>query len=328
MLRFGFIGCGNISQFHADVVRALQHSITGVSAHKGSKNIEGFAQRYGVSNLYFDWREMIKEQKPDALVVAISWDQTESIIEEIINLGIPCLIEKPVALSSQALQEIMGRTEPFHDRVMVGYNRRFYDFITVVKKALEEKELVSVELNFPETADRLIQLKSQKIANYMLVYMTSHWLDLLLFLIGDLKVRWMTRKLNEQKGYTEAYNGILWSTRYHVPIHLQANFNTPSNVSIAFNFSDSIYKLCPVEILTIYKGMTLVEPTQESPVRRYIPRIESQYYADTTYKPGFYNQMKYFIDTYIHEKENNTSGCTLQDALTVTRLCEEIQSFH
>lgn len=327
LIKFGFIGCGKISEFHADVIRALHHRIAGVSARRGSKNIKDFAERYGIANQYFDRNEMIEKEKPDALVVAVSWDQTERIIEDIIHSGIPCLVEKPVALSSSALQKIINNTEPFHNRVMVGYNRRFYDFIPVLKEALDEKELISIELNFPDTAERLIELKSQKIAKHILVYMTSHWIDLLLYLIGDVKVEWMTKKSNKQKTYFEAYNGILLSVRYNAPVHLQANFNASSNISITFNFRDSIYKLCPLEILTVYKGMTLIEPSHENPIRRYIPRIENTYNVDTAFKPGFYNQMKYFIDVYVKKTGQNTTGCTLHDALSVTRLCEEIEAF-
>lgn len=328
MIKFGFIGCGQIAKFHADVIAALRHNITCVSATEGSKNIENFAMRYAVTGLYSDWKKMIKEQNPDALVVAVNWNQTENIIQEIINHGIPCLVEKPIALSSYTLQKIISNTAQFNDRVMVGYNRRFYDFIPMVKQPLKEKEIISVELNFPETLNRLIEeLKSPEIADYILIYMSSHWLDLLMFVLGDLKVEWMTKKINKRSNHIEAYNGILRSLQYNIPIHLQANFNAPSNTSITFNFNDAIYRLCPIEILTVYRGMTLIEPSTENPVRRYIPHIEGTYTTDVAYKPGFLKQMSYFIETYVQKIRHDAPYCTLYSALAVTRLCEEIKSF-
>lgn len=324
MLKFGFIGCGKISRFHADVILALQHGILAVSARSGSKNISDFAKCYSISNLYYDWREMVEKQKLDALVVAVNWDQTEHIIQEVINYGIPCLVEKPVALTSDRLQEIINNTKQFHDIVMVGYNRRFYDFLPMIKQALERENLISVELNFPEPVEYLLKTKSQQLAKHILLYMSSHWIDLLMFLIGELKVEYMNRRINKKLGYVEAYNGILRSIHYGVPIHLQANFNAPSNISIVFNFSDSIYKFCPIEILNIYRGMEVVEPTIEIPIRRYIPHLEKTFYVDTMYKPGFLNQMKYFIKVCLEKKEPNKQGCTLREALAVTRICEEI----
>lgn len=324
MIKFGFIGCGKISRYHADVIVALKHRIAAVCAREGSKNISGFAETYHVPHLYTDWRQLIEEQKPDALVVAVSWDETENVIGDIIASGIPCLVEKPVALNVSKLEEIIERTQQFHDRVMVGYNRRFYDFIPLVKQAVETKELLSVELNCPEAVDRLIASKSQRIAEHILTYLSSHWMDCLTFLIGDLKVEWMNRKANQQKGYVDSYNGLL-SSQKNIPVHFQANFNTPSNTGMTFNFRDAIYKLCPIEQLTIYEGMDCLEPTSEIPLRRFIPRIKETCFTDTQFKPGFLKQMTYFINTCVDKTHPNKLGCTLENALKITRLCEEIK---
>jgi len=325
LIKFGLIGCGKISKFHADAITALDHKIVGVTARPGSKNIESFSKNYRISHTYYDTKEMVRVQKPDALIVAVSWDQTENIIRDIISTGIPCLIEKPIALNTDKLQEIMKGTQSLHEGVMVGYNRRFYDFIPIIQQALKENELVSIELNFPEVIETLIKSKSPKVAKHILIYMSSHWLDLLRFLIGEVKVAWMKKKVNKQEGYVEAYNGILESIKYEVPIHLQANFNAPSNTSMTFNFRDSIYRLSPMEILTVYKGIEIIEPDHENPMRRYVPKVENTFYADATYKPGFLNQMKHFVDVFVQKTKPNTVGCTLEDALSVTGLCEQIQ---
>lgn len=326
MIKFGFIGCGKVSHFHADVIVSLDHRISSVSARHGSKNIEYFAKTYNISSLYFDWQEMVKKEQLDALIIAITWNETGKIIEDVIKSGIPCLVEKPIALDSLTLQEIINNTKQFHDRVMVGYNRRFYEFIPIIKQSLEEKKLLSIELFFPEPLKNLIKQKSQQIAKYILIYMTSHWLDLLMFLIGDIKVEWMEKRLNKNSDCVESYNGILKSIRYSVPIHLQANFDAPSNTGIIFNFIDSIYKLSPIEILTIYRGMDIINPGPDNPIRKFIPKIENIICVDATYKPGFLNQMKYFIDSLVLKNKTNTLGCTLNDALKVTRLCEEIEN--
>lgn len=318
MTAFAFIGCGKIARFHADVIISLGHKIIAVCAREGSKNIDEFSEKYNIGNKYSDWKKMIEEQKPDALIVAVSWDQTENIIENVIKTGIPCLVEKPVALSSSKLHGIIDNTKQFHDNVMVAYNRRFYDFIPEIKKALEENKLLSIELNFPESVKALTEKYSEKILEHVLIYMTSHWLDLLMHLIGEIKVEWIQRNV-------DSYNGVLSSTKYNVPIHLQINFDSPSNTSIALNFKDKIYKLCPIECLTIYKGMEIVEPTPESPIRKYAPQVEKTLYVDTAYKPGFLKQMEHFIDCFVKKEKMNDIECRLSDSFRVTKLCEEIK---
>ena len=154
--------------------------------------------------------------------------------------------------------------------------------------------------------------------------MSSHWLDLIMFLMGNLKVAWMDKRTNKESGEIEAYNGILQTVNKKIPVHMQANFNAPSNTSITFNFQDSIYRLCPIEQLTIFKGLDRFIANNEIPINKYIPRIENTFYTDGHYKPGFLDQMKYFIDTCVNKTKPNLKGCTLMEALRVTQLCEEI----
>jgi predicted dehydrogenase len=322
-LKFAFIGCGKIAKFHADVILALGHKIMAVSAREGSKNINEFSEKYNINdkNRYINWKTMIDGGKPDAIIVAVSWNQTEKIIEDIIKTGIPCLVEKPIVLNSKKLQEIINNTRKFHNNIMIAYNRRFYDFIPKIKKVLNEnkEDLLSIELNFPEATKSLSERYSEKILDHILIYMTSHWLDLLTYLIGNIEVKWMQKK-------TDSYNGILYSTNYDVPIHLQINFNTSSNTSITLNFKNCIYKLCPIEVLTIYKGMEIVEPTPEYPIRKYVPKTQNKIVTDTSYKPGFLKQMENFIDCFVKKNKENNIGCTLPNALQVIKLCEEIKT--
>ncbi len=327
MLNFAFIGCGKAARFHADVIYALGHSISAVSARENSLYIKKFSSDYGIRSSYSSWYEMLEKERPDALIIAVTWDQTESIIEDIILRRIPCLIEKPVALTSQKLEQIVLTAQKYNKNVLVGYNRRFYDFVPLFKQAIQTQtqELISIELNFPETASSLAKQFSAKIIDYILPYITSHWLDLLIYLIGDVELKYMHRRSHQTDAMFQAYNGALFSSAYNVPIHLQANFNAPSQTSITFNFKDIIYKLCPMEVLTIYQGMEVIEPNGTFKIRRYVPKTKQVFAVDTAYKPGFYLQMENFINTCITRQYSNQIGATLEDALRVTRLCEEIE---
>lgn len=323
MLSFAFIGCGNAARFHADVLSGLNRRIIAVSARKQSPHIVAFAKEYQVPYIYDNWQKMLAQEKPDALIVAVSWDQTEKIIEDVIKSGIPCLIEKPVALSSKKLIEIISATEKFNQNVLVGYNRRFYDFIPRLKEAVESGGLISVDLNMPEAVDSIVKTYSRDIVDHILLYMSSHWLDLLMYLIGDMRIDYLHRGGSD--AVHRAYNGMLYSTRYDVPVHLKANFNAPDRISITFNFKDTIYKLCPIEVLTIYKGMERIDVDGKNKIRRYTPKVFETHEVSADYKPGFYSQMDNFIETCVRRSRPNERGCTLDDALRVARLCERIK---
>ena len=266
---------------------------------------------------------MVVERRPDALVVAVSWDQTERLISDVIQEGIPCLVEKPIALSSSRLEGIIGETRRWHGQVLVAYNRRFYDFIPQLKDAINTQRLLSIDLKFPETVQRLIQNHSEAIAEHVLVFMSSHWFDLLRHLVGELKVDVMVRRPNTCTRALESVNGVLMSRA--TPIHVQGNFDTPANTSMTFNFSKKIYELRPMEQMAVYEGMTVERETPEIPIRRYVPQVTQTFYVDTRFKPGFLGQMRNFVETCVSKTTANVVGCTLHDALAVIKLCEEIR---
>ena len=49
------------------------------------------------------------------------------------------------------------------------------------------------------------------------------------------------------------------------------------NYSININSDNLVYELKPLEKLTIFKGLRIIEPTMKEPIRRYVPNIISTY---------------------------------------------------
>lgn len=320
MLKFGFIGCGGIARHHADAVGALGHQIYAVAARANSANIDSFACDYQVSRKFSDWKEMLAHGKLDALVVATSWDNTESIAKEIIQARLPVLIEKPIALSSRKVKEILAEVGEVQDRVMVGYNRRFYDFIPRLKEIIGSHSLVSVELNCPDSHQDNIKHYGERLREHILVYKTSHWLDLLIYLLDRVQIVKMYRRSEK----IPAYNGMLESSG-GIPIHFQANFDAPSQISLTLNFESFICQLRPIEVLRIYEGMRLLDETCEVPYRRYEPKLKEEQITDSKYKPGFLNQIRHFIEVCVKKETKEGRGCSLREALQVTELCEGIR---
>lgn len=322
---FAFVGCGRVAPFHAEVVSALGHRVSAASARPGSPNIEAFGRAYGVARLYDDWRRMLGEERPDAVVVVTPWNETQTLIADVVTCGAPCLVEKPVALDARTLAHIIADVDAFLPGVRVGYNRRFYESVTPVREALDKWPLVSIELTLPEAISAVRGTHASDIVRHMLVYMSSHWFDLLRFLVGEVTVLEVYARRKVDLDYATAYHGLLWSTRFGVPIHLRSNFDAPARISIDFDFEDRIYRLSPIETLTVYRGLRR-EPSAGGRLHRFEPEVEQVVHVDATYKPGFYRQMEDFVATCASGSAAVSDGCTLADALAVTKLLEEIQT--
>ena len=145
-----------------------------------------------------------------------------------------------------------------------------------------------------------------------------------MYLVGDLEVRYMHRRLHESGKYVTAYDGMIHAVKLGVPIHFKAHFGSPSRTELSLSFADSIWRLSPMECLTVFEGMTRLEPTPERPYRRYDPHVLREIRTDSTFKPGFIAQMKEFVEGLIPSNFTVRSGCTLAEAYRVTELCEQI----
>jgi len=104
-MNVGFIGCGNIANYHAEVLKALDINILAVSARENSPNISSFSEKYGIQHQYTRWQEIVENESLDALWVVVSWEQMDALLIPLIETGIPLFLEKPVALSSENMSQ-------------------------------------------------------------------------------------------------------------------------------------------------------------------------------------------------------------------------------
>lgn len=286
-MNFVIIGAGRMAGEYVKVLTAMNHYVDSIFNSK----------TYSIEKI---------SANIDAIVAAVTWTETEKIIEPLIELGIPMLVEKPVCLTSKRMKEVIARHNT--DHVMVGYNRRFYPFIEKIKKELKHNILISIEVNLPEKLNRYKQIGVQKLDKYPLLYSACHVMDLLIYLTGEQVV---IKTFYET--WLHAINAIWIAGGYGI-VHFQANFNTPSIPRITFNFQNKIIELKPIE-----QYYEITDTTYASQANLNVLIKEGKYF-----KPGIYEQMEYFIKKYVEKQNIKQIGCTMQEALKVIQLSEQL----
>jgi predicted dehydrogenase len=299
-LNIGFIGCGNIAHFHADVLKALGVNISAVSARENSPNISQFSKKYKIQKQYADWRKMVDNEALDALWAVPSWTQLDTMLIPLIETGVPLFLEKPVALSSAKIREAIDLHAGIKQYIQVGYNRRFYPFMDEIKSYIETGNLRSVIVEIPES----VNLADAALAKNLWVMNSSHIIDLLLLLLGPLDVKYKNHKIMADHELPTSFNAVL-ETKHRIPVHLSAEWNTANNFGITFFVDAKKITLKPLEIAVVYEGFDVLEPTKKTPVRQYIPKKIKELFCDGEFKPGFYEQAKFFINNYTSTSNNN-----------------------
>jgi predicted dehydrogenase len=317
-INLGFIGCGDIAHFHADVLKELDMNIIAVSGRKFSPNIAPFSKKYGIRNQYSDWQLMVNNEDIDALWVMASWDQMDQMLIPLIETGLPLFLEKPVALSSAKIFEAIEVHKKSKQFIQVGYNRRFYPFMGEIKSIIETGELLSVLVEIPESID----LANLELTQNLWLINSSHVIDLLIYLAGRLTIKYKNNKSRNNSKIISSYNAIL-ETEKGLPVHLSAEWNTANNFGITFFVDNKSIVLKPLEIAIICEGFNIINPTKKNPLRQYQPKKIEKYFCDEKFKPGFYEQAEYFhkqLKTKIFEnKHSDLKGC-----LVTTKLIEDL----
>jgi len=320
-MNIGFIGCGNIASYHADVLEELGHRIQAVTYRSNKKRAEQFAKEYGVNSLFADsdWKRMLQKEALDSLWVIPSWDQIDLMFQDVVETGIPAFFEKPIALSASRLDQVINRYSiSYLSKYQVGYNRRFYDIARKAREAVHGEDIIFVSVNVPESVDR----ENRRRLSYVVFENSSHVLDLKSFVLDcysyeDIQVHRIERL---------PVGGDYWAT-YEVnsiPVLVKSIWNSPENFSISiFTESNRIYRLCPLERLSVIEGFDIKEPTKERPIRSYDPEtIRSEYVTNDGFKPGFKEQASYFFERI--KNDGKLPRNYFNNLRNLTHLCEEL----
>lgn len=136
--RVAIVGCGGISHAHGNAWRNLPEiEIVGACDEK-FESLARFATEFNVENTYNDLRQMLEKQQPDVLVVA-TWPASHlKNVLEAVRCGVKAvLVEKPIAVTSTQLEQMIQVTERANILLMEGFMYRHHPLTLAVKQKVE-----------------------------------------------------------------------------------------------------------------------------------------------------------------------------------------------
>ena len=317
----GFLGVGSVARYHAEAVHALGHVVTvGCGQSPDSPRWAEFKTVAPQARFENNGRSLLGNPEIDAVVSCLPWNATESWLPELLSTQKPVLLEKPIALSSDALAHAMEHGMVTLENKYVGFNRRFYQTVQELKRRVEQGGMESAEITISETVESLAKTYGEDIVAHILAYSSSHILDTARYILGPLSpIRVYA------SGKAQAFSPIsgLLETGLGAPVHLSVLSENPVPVGIRIFFDDqTTWHLSPMERLTAYKGYDRSEPTAESKIRRYTPKPFLEMEEDSDFKPGFLEQMRAFT-----EGDTNTISASPEESLKLLRFIETMQNW-
>jgi UDP-N-acetyl-2-amino-2-deoxyglucuronate dehydrogenase len=231
-LKFAIIGCGRISERHAEQIDRL--AVLQAVCDNVALKAETLGKKHG-ANIYTDIDDLLSNEK-DIDVISVCTPNglhAEHSIKSF-RKGFHVLCEKPMAISVYDCGEMIKEAEKANRRLFVVKQNRYNPPVRAIKYAIDNNklgEIYSIQLNC--FWNRNLEYYSQsdwkgtlKLDGGTLFTQFSHFIDLLYWMFGDVKKAGaMTRNFNhgkiiefEDSGAVilEFYNGIIGTINYTV----------------------------------------------------------------------------------------------------------------
>jgi predicted dehydrogenase len=124
-LRYGFIGAGGIAGEHMTHL-ALRKDVELVAmADPDEASMARHTAKFGVGRSYKDWRQMLAEEKLDAVSVCTPNKLHAECTIGALEAGCDVLCEKPLAASADEGARMVESTEKLGRKLVIGFQYRF-----------------------------------------------------------------------------------------------------------------------------------------------------------------------------------------------------------
>jgi UDP-N-acetyl-2-amino-2-deoxyglucuronate dehydrogenase len=192
-VKFGIIGCGRIAERHAIQIQKFGTlvAVCDIIPEKA----KAIAEKYNCT-YYSSSEEMLAKQAKDIDVIAVCTPNGLHITHTIDSLKAGChvLCEKPLAISVNDCGEMIKQAEKSNKRLFAIKQNRFNPPVAAVKQAIEDGKLgklFSIQLSCFWNRNADYYLNSWKgtadLDGGTLYTQFSHFIDLLYWMIGDVK---------------------------------------------------------------------------------------------------------------------------------------------
>lgn len=138
MMNTAIIGTGFMGANHARIYSQISNLVAVCDVDK--QRAEQLAKQYHCKS-YTDYKEMLKKEKLDAVSIVVPTSLHYPIAMDVIDAGIPVMIEKPIASTIPEGEKIVQKAKAKKVPVLVGHIERFNPVIQTAKSILDKKIL-------------------------------------------------------------------------------------------------------------------------------------------------------------------------------------------
>ena len=323
----GIVGSGKVANEYAKVIGSYNHSISAIVSNSFSLNAKKLIEKYKIKKHFFNFEEAIKSSpQVDGWIVCSSWHSLLKNLKISIKYNQPTLIEKSIAISATNLKKLISFiSKKKKKKILIGYNRNYYDFIPLLIKNLKEVKPNIIFMLLADPYSKILRKKGKKIKKYLVKYITSHWISLIYKILTLCNIRFSLKTIKSYGGKNILDSKkIIFNLKFkkkQIPLIVCLLPDSPINTSISFYSRRKNFILSPIENLKIHEKMIVMKKNNQN---IYKP-LKKVFKVDETFKPGFRLQYFDFIQTCVLNKKKSKYMTTIDDLVKIYEICESIK---
>ena len=298
-----------------------------------SKMVNDFLSRYGKFNCFTDYKKMVSETKPDAVVIAVPTKFHYPIIKDLLELGLHIFTEKPFCLTSAQGEELVSLAAKKKVINQVGYHNKFIGTFGEVKKIVKSGALGNIHHFVAESYGPVVIKPKQETwrsdpaeGGGCLLDYASHVIDL----INDILA-----PITNVKGSVLDY---IYSKNVEDAVYSIVQLSNNISGVLSVNWSDETYRKMSTTITIVgTKGKIISDANElkvyfkeENSFEKYVKGWNVRYITDLTEEVDFYlrgeeysAQLDYFVKAVSGKVPNSINN--FQSAWYTDRAIEMIK---
>jgi myo-inositol 2-dehydrogenase / D-chiro-inositol 1-dehydrogenase len=185
-MKIGFIGTGWFANKHASILGEMNGievtAFCGTSIEKAETEARKWSNAKGYTNV----EQMLDKQKLDAVYICVPPMAHGAIEKALLERGIPFFVEKPLGINDKPF-EIARRIEEQGLITSVGYHWRYMDISKKAQSLLQECQAGMALGYWMGSMPMVHWWRDVNKSGGQFIEQTTHIVDLLRFLIGEVK---------------------------------------------------------------------------------------------------------------------------------------------
>ena len=186
MINIAVIGVGAMGFHHTRVLSELDSVNLRAICDSNSDSAKNVAHKFHIPKFYTDYKEMIEAEELEAVVIAVPTAFHKDVAVHCLRKNLNTFVEKPIADTLEAAQEIIDAAKQTGKLLMVGHVERFNPAVTKIKELIDSGELGDLYLvNTVRAGPSPKRLLGKR--EGVLVDLAVHDADIINYLVGDIK---------------------------------------------------------------------------------------------------------------------------------------------